>query len=362
MFEDKKLPNTPLSEIGEFGLIHRIQQSVQLNQESTLKGIGDDAAVLDFKDEKTVISTDYLTEGVHFNLGYVPLKHLGFKSIAVSVSDICAMNAKPSQVLVSLAVSDRFPVEAIDELMSGMLIACKAYNVDLVGGDTTSSRSGLVINITAIGHQKAEKLVYRSGAKDKDLLVVSGDLGGAYFGLQILERENEVWKVNPQVQPDLTPYDYIIGRQLKPEARIDMVELLEKLEILPTAMIDISDGLASETLHLAEQSGVGFHIFEEKIPLDQQVINAGEEFNINATIAALNGGEDYELLFTISLDDFDKIKGNPNFTVIGHAVPQEEGSHIIGRGNQTKIPLTSQGWDTFRKYKEEVDQIQSEEE
>lgn len=360
MFEDKKLPNTPLSEIGEFGLIHRIKEAVELKQNSTVKGIGDDAAVINFGDEKTVISTDYLAEGVHFNLGYVPLKHLGFKSIAISVSDICAMNAKPSQVLVSIALSDRFPVEAVDELMSGMLIACKAYNVDLVGGDTTSSRSGLVINVTAIGHQKEEKIVYRNGAKDKDLLVVTGDLGGAYFGLQILERENEVWKVNPQVQPDLTPYDYIIGRQLKPEARVDIVKLLEDLDVQPTSMIDVSDGLASETLHLSEQSGVGFNIFEEKIPLDQQVINAGEEFSMNSTIAALNGGEDYELLFTISIDDYDKIKANPNFTVIGHAVPKEEGSHIIGRGNQTKIPLTSQGWDSFKKYKEEIAKNQKE--
>lgn len=355
MFEDKNLPLTPLSKMGEFGLIHRIKEAVTLQQASTLKGIGDDAAIIDFGEEKTVISTDSLTEGIHFNLGYVPLKHLGFKAIASAVSDICAMNAKASQVLVSIAVSDRFPVEAIDELYSGMLIATKAYQIDLAGGDTTSSRSGLIINVTAIGHQNKEKIVYRSGAKDKDLLVVSGDLGGAYFGLQVLERENEVWKVNPQVQPDLTPYDYIIGRQLKPEARIDIVDLLEKLEIQPTSMIDISDGLASETLHLAEQSEVGFNIFEEKIPLDQQVISAGEEFDINPTIAALNGGEDYELLFTISLDDHDKIKGNPNFTIIGYAVPKEEGSHIIGRGNETKIPLTSQGWDTFKKYKEEIE-------
>ncbi|MXV37529.1 thiamine-phosphate kinase [Flavobacteriaceae bacterium Ap0902] len=354
MLEDKNLPKTPLSEIGEFGLIHRIKEAVKIQHDSTVKGIGDDAAVMDFGEDQTVISTDYLTEGIHFNLGYVPLKHLGYKAIAVSVSDICAMNAIPTQVLVSIAVSDRFPVEAIDELYSGMLIACKTYNVDLAGGDTTSSRSGLVINITTIGHQKSEKIVYRSGAKDQDLLVVTGDLGGAYFGLQVLERENEVWKVNPQVQPDLAPYDYIIGRQLKPEARMDIVELLEKLEVQPTAMIDVSDGLASEILHLAEQSGVGFNIFEEKIPLDQQVINAGEEFDINSTIAALNGGEDYELLFTIPLAEHDKIKANPNFTVIGHTVPKEEGNYIIGRGNQTKLPLTAQGWDTFKKYKEDI--------
>lgn len=360
MFQDKNIPNTPIAEIGEFGLIHRIQQAAPIQNESTIKGIGDDAAVIDFKDEKTVISTDYLVEGIHFNLGYVPLKHLGFKSIAVAVSDICAMNANPSQVLVSIAVSDRFPVEAVDELYSGMLIACKAYQVDLIGGDTTSSRSGLVINITAIGHQKEEKIVYRNGAKENDLLVVSGDLGGAYFGLQVLERENEVWKVNPDVQPDLSEYNYIIGRQLKPEARIDIVKLLADLEIQPTAMIDVSDGLASEVLHLAEQSQVGFNIFEEKIPLDQQVISAGEEFDINASIAALNGGEDYELLFTIPLKDHDKIKGNPNFSIIGHAVNASEGNHIIGRGNDTKIPLTSQGWDSFNQYKSDVENLKKE--
>lgn len=353
MFQDKNTPNTPLSEIGEFGLIHRIQQAVKLGKPSTQKGMGDDAAVLDFQNEKTVISTDMLTEGIHFNLGYVPLKHLGYKAVTTNLSDICAMNAKPSQILVSIAISDRFPVEAIDELYSGILIACEKYKVDLVGGDTTSSRSGLVMSITAIGHQKEEKLVYRNGAKDQDLLVVTGDLGAAYFGLQILERENEVWKVNPSMQPDLSPYNYLIGRQLKPEARLDMIQLLEELDVQPTSMIDISDGLASETLHLAEESGIGFNIFEDKIPLDQQVINAGEEFKMNATIAALNGGEDYELLFTLPLKDHDKIKGNPHFTIIGHATPQEEGCHIIGRGNQSKLPLTAQGWDAFQNYKKE---------
>ena len=355
MFEDKKLPNTPLSEIGEFGLIDRIKKSVEIKNKSTLKGIGDDAAVLDFKGKKTVISTDMLTEGVHFNLAYVPLKHLGYKAIATNVSDICAMNATPTQVTVSIAVSDRFPVEAIDELYAGMLIACKKYKVDLVGGDTTSSRSGLVISITVLGEAKEEDLVYRNGVKEKDLVVVTGDLGGAYFGLQILERENQVWKANPQVQPDLTPYDYIIGRQLKPEARVDMVELLKKLDVKPTPMIDILDGLASELLHLSEQSKIGFTIYEEKIPLDQQVINVGEEFQVNATIGALNGGEDYELLFTIPLEEHDKIKANPNFTVIGFANSLDEGNHLIGRGNSTKVPLTSQGWDSFRNYKEQLE-------
>lgn len=354
MLEDKNQQRTPLSEIGEFGLIHRIKSSVKLHHESTLKGIGDDAAVLDFKDEQVVVSTDMLTEGIHFNLGYVPLQHLGYKSIISNLSDICAMNAYPTQVLVSIAVSDRFPVEAIDELYSGMLIACGQYKVDLVGGDTTSSNAGLVINVTAIGHQKMDKIVYRNNAKPNDLLVVTGDLGAAYFGLQILERENEVWKANPQVQPDLSPYDYLLERQLKPEARLDIVNLFKELDILPTSMIDISDGLASETLHLAEESQLNFVIFEEKIPMDQQVISAGEEFDINASIAALNGGEDYELLFTIPLEDHDKIKGNPNFTVIGHATDKEEISYLVGRGNQSKVPLTAQGWDAFQSYKNQI--------
>lgn len=354
MLQDKEEQRTPLSEIGEFGLIHRIQNAVSLGNESTLKGIGDDATVLSFDSEKVVMSTDMLTEGVHFNLGYMPLQHLGYKAVTTNLSDICAMNAIPSQILVSIAVSDRFPVEAVDELYSGILIACDKYKVDLVGGDTTSSQAGLVINITAIGHQKEQDIVYRDGAKNTDLLVVSGDLGAAYFGLQILERENEVWKANPAVQPDLTPYDYLIGRQLKPEARLDIIKLFKKLDIKPTSMIDISDGLAPETLHLSEASDVGFVIFEEKIPLDQQVISAGEEFDVNSSIAALNGGEDYELLFTIPLADHEKIKGNPNFTIIGHATPKEEGCYIIGRGNQTKVELTAQGWDAFMAYKNEV--------
>ncbi|QAR31231.1 thiamine-phosphate kinase [Ornithobacterium rhinotracheale] len=355
MLEDKNIPTTPLSEIGEFGLIDRIKQSVKIKNPSTQKGIADDAAVMDFGNKQVVVSTDMLTEGVHFNLAYTPLKHLGYKAIATNVSDICAMNATPTQVTVSIAVSDRFPVEAIDELYTGILLACEKYKVDLVGGDTTSSRSGLLISVTAIGEAKKEDLVYRDGAKEQDLVVVTGDLGGAYFGLQILERENQVFKVNPQVQPDLTPYDYIIGRQLKPEARVDTIELFKKLDVKPTAMIDISDGLASELLHLSDQSGVGFTIYEEKIPLDQQVISAGEEFDMNASIGALNGGEDYELLFTLPLSEFDKIKANPNFTTIGFANHISEGNHLIGRGNTTKVPLSSQGWDSFKRYKENLE-------
>lgn len=353
MFEDKKQSSTPISEIGEFGLIHRIRESVNNKLESTIKGIGDDAAVVDFENKMTVLSTDMLTEGVHFNLSYVPLKHLGYKAITSNLSDIAAMNAVPTQVLVSIAISDRFPVEAVDELYAGMLIACEKYNVDLVGGDTTSSSSGLVISVTVIGKAVEKDIVYRNGVNKEDLLVVTGDLGAAYFGLQILERENEVWKVNPKVQPDLSPYNYLIERQLKPEARIDIVNLLAELGVKPTAMIDISDGLASEVLHLAEESQLGFVVYEEKIPLDPQVISAGEEFGMNASIAALNGGEDYELLFTIPLKEHDKINGNPNFTIIGYSTDKEEGCNLIGRGNTTKFPLKSQGWDAFQKYKSE---------
>lgn len=356
MLQDKNQNSTPISQIGEFGLIHRIEQAVEIQQELTETGIGDDAAILDLKDKKTVISTDLLAEGIDFNLGYVPLKHLGYKAIAAGLSDICAMNAEPTQVLVSIAVSDRFPVEAIDELYAGILTACKNYKVDLVGGDTSASHSGLIINVTAVGVAKSEDLTYRNGAKEGNLLVVSGDLGAAYFGLQILERENEVWKVNPNVQPDLSAYNYLLGRQLKPEARIDIVQLLKNLEVKPTAMIDISDGLSSEILHLSEQSNVGFNLYEDKIPLDQQVIHAGEEFEINAAIAALNGGEDYELLFTIDTKDYDKIKANPNFSIIGHAVEKSKGNHLVARGSEQLIPLSSRGWDAFLAYKNQEDE------
>lgn len=354
MLKDKNIPKTPISEIGKLGLIHRISSAVKLKNKQSIKGIGDDAAVLEFKNKETLISTKLLTEGIHFDLGYVPLKHLGYKAVSSSISNIVAMNAIPKQILISIAVSDRFPVEAVDEIYAGALIACSRYNVDLVGGDITSSKSGLVLNTTTLGEAEKEEVVYRKGSNKTDLLVTTGDLGGAYFGLQILERENQVWKVNPETQPDLSAYDYIIGRQLKPEARVDIINLLSKLEVKPTAMTDVSNGLASAILHLSEQSEVGFTVYEEKIPLDQQVISAGEEFNINASIAALNGGEDYELLFTIPLENHDKIKGNPNFTVIGFANEKEEGNHLIGRGNTSKTPITSQDWEAFGHYKTEI--------
>jgi len=346
MIEDKNPQRTSLSDLGEFGLIKHLTKNFEINQSSTLKGIGDDAAVLDFKDKKAVISTDLLIEGVHFDLAYMPLKHLGYKSVVVNVSDIYAMNAKPTQITVSVAVSNRFPLEALEELFDGITLAAKEYNVDVIGGDTTSSQKGLIISITAIGEADEVELTYRNGAKSNDLLVVTGDLGAAYMGLQVLEREKQVFQVNPNNQPDLDAYTYIIERQLKPEARKDIRTLLHALEIKPTSMIDISDGLSSEIIHLCKQSGIGCNLYEEKLPLDPQLISVCEEFNIDSTTVAINGGEDYELLFTISMNDFDKIKGNPNFTVIGHMVEESEGIHLITRAN-TKIPLKARGWNAL---------------
>lgn len=348
MLENKNSQRTALEQMGEFGLIKHLTQHFELTQPSSLKGVGDDAAVLDFKDQKTIVSTDLLVEGVHFDLSYMPLKHLGYKAVMVNLSDIYAMNATATQITVSLAVSNRFPLEALEEFYAGVAQACKIYKVDLIGGDTTSSTKGMLISVTALGVANEDDLVYRLGAKANDLLVVTGDLGGAYLGLQVLEREKEVFKVNPNSQPDLDPYSYIVERQLKPEARKDIVELLDKLEVKPTAMIDISDGLSSEILHLCEQSGTGCNLFEDKIPLDPTVISTAEEFKMDSTTIALSGGEDYELLFTIDQADFPKIKANPNLTVIGHMTSKEEGTHLITRAN-TKIALTAQGWSSFNK-------------
>jgi thiamine-monophosphate kinase len=346
MLEDKTPQRTSISQLGEFGLIDHLTKNFGVNQPSTLKGIGDDAAVLDFKDKKVVVSTDLLIEGVHFDLSYMPLKHLGYKSVVVNISDICAMNARATQITVSVAVSNRFPLEALEELFEGITLAANEYKVDVIGGDTTSSQKGLIISITAIGEADAEEIVYRNGAKDNDLLVVTGDIGAAYMGLQVLEREKQVFQVNPNSQPDLEAYTYLIERQLRPEARKDIRTLLHALEIKPTSMIDISDGLSSEIIHLCKQSGAGCNLFEEKLPLDPQLINVCEEFNIDSTTVAINGGEDYELLFTISLEDFDKIKGNPNFTVIGHMTKESEGIHLITRAD-TKIPLKARGWNAL---------------
>ena len=346
MIEDKTPHRTQLSDLGEFGLIDRLTAGFEAQQPSTLKGVGDDAAVIDFKDKKAVISTDLLIEGVHFDLSYVPLKHLGYKAVSVNVSDIYAMNARATQITVSIAVSNRFPLEALEELYAGIRLACKRYEVDLVGGDTTSSTRGLIISVTAIGEADEQELVYRNGAKENDLIVLTGDIGGAYMGLQILEREKAVFQVNPNSQPDIEMYSYILERQLKPEARKDIPPLLKELGVKPTAMMDVSDGLSSEILHICTQSGVGCRLYEDKIPLDPQVISTCEEFNLDSTTIALSGGEDYELLFTIKQADYDKIKGNPHFSVIGYITDKNEGVNLITRSGQS-IPIIARGWNAL---------------
>lgn len=343
MIEDKNQHRTSLSELGEFGLIDHLTKNFKITKSSTIKGIGDDAAVLEFKSKQIVVTTDLLVENIHFDLSYTPLKHLGYKAIIANLSDVYAMNAEATQVTVSIAVSNRFPLEALEDLYEGIHTAAKIYKVDVVGGDTTSSTTGLIISVTAIGEVEGEDIVYRNGAKPNDLLVVTGDLGGAYMGLQVLEREKQVFKVNPNSQPDLEAYTYIIERQLKPEARKDIVKLLKDLMVKPTSMIDISDGLSSETIHLCKQSNIGVELYENKIPLDPQVISTCEEFNIDSTTIALNGGEDYELLMTISQQDYPKIKANPNFTVIGYMTEKERGMHLITRA-ETLIPLIAKGW------------------
>jgi len=346
MLEAKNPQKTDLEKLGEFGLIDHLTKDLQQTQSSTALSIGDDAAILDHQGYQTVLTTDMLVEGVHFDLSYMPLQHLGYKAVVVNLSDVYAMNATATQITVSLAVSNRFPLEALESFYDGVRHAATHYGVDVVGGDTTSSTKGMIISITALGTVAPAKITKRSGAKENDLLVVSGDLGGAYMGLQVLEREKAVYEVNPNSQPDLEPYHYIVQRQLKPEARKDIPNLLEALDVLPTAMIDISDGLSSEVLHLCKASGLGCDLYEDKIPLDPTVIAACEEFNIDSTTVALSGGEDYELLFTIAQKDFDKIKGNPHFTVIGHMTAKESGAHLVTRAN-TKIVLQAQGWNSF---------------
>ncbi len=344
MSENKR---TELKELGEFGLIDALTSKFSNKIPSTIYGVGDDAAVVS-RDEQTVslIATDMLVEGVHFNLMYTPLKHLGYKAVVVNLSDIYAMNGMPEQITVSIAVSNRFPKEALEELYEGIHKACEFYNVDLIGGDTTSSLSGLMISITAIGVAPKDEVVYRNGAKEHDLLVVTGDLGAAYMGLQLLEREKEVYKANPNIQPDLDGYDYLLERQLKPEARKDVIGFLKELDVLPTSMIDISDGLASEIFHICKQSNVGAHIYDEKLPIDTLVSTTAIDFNIDPSTCVLNGGEDYELLFTIKQADFDKIKGNPHMTVIGHITNASAGKYFIDKQGSA-IELKAQGWSHF---------------
>jgi len=355
MFENKNQELTPISTLGEFGLIKHLTQFFPVENASTELGVGDDAAIINAEGKKVLVSTDMFTEGVHFNLGYTPLKHLGYKVVVAGISDIAAMNAVPTQIMISVAVSNRFPVEALEEIYAGVQLACRRYKVDLVGGDTTSSQTGLVINVTAVGLESSEKIINRNGVKPNDLLVVTGDLGGAYMGLQILEREHSVYLKNPNMQPEMEGYDYILERQLKPEARTDIKGILEELGVKPTSMIDISDGLASEVLHLSDRSKVGFRIYEEKIPMDELTISTADEFNLNPVMTALNGGEDYELLFTISQSDFDKIKNNPDFTIIGYAVEEEQGNYLVLRGSNELAELTAQGWDAYLKSKKKTE-------
>ncbi|RKD20319.1 thiamine-phosphate kinase [Pelobium manganitolerans] len=345
MFEQRE--KTELANLGEFGLIKHLTQHIKLNQKSTVKGVGDDAAVLDFGNKKTLVSTDMLLEGIHFDLAFTPLKHLGYKAIQVNLSDIYAMNGTASQVTVSIGLSSKFPLEAVEELYEGMLLACKKYQVDLIGGDTTSSKQGLVISVTSIGYAEEKNICYRNGAEEGDLICVSGDLGGAYVGLQLLEREKQVFLSNPNIQPDLEGKDYIVERQLKPEARIDIVDLLAKLEIKPTSMIDVSDGLASEILHITSQSKKGCKIYEEKIPLDPMTVDTAREFGLDPTVCALSGGEDYELLFTIKQADYDKMKHDVDISIIGYITEESAGNYLITKSGNIH-ELKAQGWNAFK--------------
>lgn len=340
---------TPLDALGEFGLIRRLRGQVAPPRHvGTLTGIGDDAAVLrPTVGRVQVVTTDLLLEGVHFDLTFCPLRHLGYKAVAVNVSDVAAMNARPTQLVVGLAVGARFTVEAIEELYAGMRLACEAYGVDLVGGDTTSSPSGhLLISVTALGESEESQIARRSGAQPNDLICVTGDLGAAYLGLQVLTREKQAFLADPEHRPDLEPYTYVVQRQLRPEARMDVIHALAELGVVPTAMLDVSDGLASETLHLCEQSNVGAALYQDKLPLAEETLEVAEEFQLDPVTCALNGGEDYELLFTIPLAQHDLIRNNPDITVIGHVLPAGQGAHLM-LPSGTAVQLTAQGWTAF---------------
>lgn len=331
---DNKEKRTELGELGEFGLIDHIDKSFQLNNASSILGIGDDAALIDAGDHHKVVSTDLLTEGIHFDLSYFPLKHLGYKAVSVNVSDIAAMNAVPEHILISLGLSNRFSVEAIDEFYQGVKMACDDYKVDLIGGDTSSSSGGLFISVTAIGRVAKDKVVKRSGAKGKDIICATGDLGGAYVGLQVLSREKQVFIADPKMEPQLDKYEYLVGRQLKPTARMDIIHELDELGIVPTSMIDISDGLASELLHLQKHSGLGLKIYEDKLPIDNQTYETAVEFGLDPITCVLNGGEDYELLFTISQSDFEKLEKHRDIHFIGY---MDETDKDAGLVTKTKV-------------------------
>lgn len=341
---DKK--RTEISTLGEFGLIRHLTESIIIRNESTLKGVGDDAAVMDYKDKQVLMTTDLLLEGIHFDLTYVPLKHLGYKSAVVNFSDIYAMNGTPRQITVSLGISKRFSIEDLEELYSGIRLACDVYGVDLVGGDTSASMTGLAISITCLGEGERGKVVYRNGARETDLICVSGDLGAAYMGLQLLEREKSVFKGEKDFTPDFAGKEYLLERQLKPEARKDIIEALRKADIVPTSMMDISDGLSSELLHIAKESHVGCHIYEERIPIDYQTAVMAEQFNMNLTTAALNGGEDYELLFTVPLADHDKVSEMKGISIIGYISKPELGNYLLGRDGG-EVELKAQGWNSL---------------
>lgn len=338
---------TEISEYGEFGLIKHLTENIKLENSSSVKGVGDDAAVLDYKSKNILVTTDLLLEGIHFDLIYTPLKHLGYKAAVVNFSDIYAMNGHPKQITVSLGISKRFSVEDVKEIYNGIMLACKNYGVDIIGGDTSASLTGLSISITCMGEAETEKIVYRNGAKENDLICVSGDLGSAYMGLQLLEREKTVFQgYKKNVQPDFKDREYILERQLKPEARKDIVEALAEKNILPTAMMDISDGLSSELLHICSQSNVGCRVYEDKIPINFQAAVMAEELNMNLVTAALNGGEDYELLFTVSLDDYEKVISLQNISVVGHITKPELGLNLVGREGE-ELPLKAQGWNSL---------------
>ena len=339
---------TEVNDYGEFGLIHHLTKNIELQNASSILGVGDDAAVIDHFGKQTVVTTDLLLEGVHFDLAYTPLKHLGYKSVVVNVSDIYAMNATPTQITMSIGISSKVSVEALEEFYEGVYIACEEYGVDLVGGDTSASQKGFIVSVTAIGEVVEDKVVKRSTAQKGDLVCVSGDLGGAYIGLLFLEREKKIFLERPQVQPDLENESYVIGRLLKPKARKDVVEFLEQQGVVPTSMMDISDGLSSEILHICEKSGVGCVIYEEKIPVAEDTRNAAYKFEIDPTACALSGGEDYELLFTIKQDDYEKLTLNEQISVIGYITEAEQGAKIKTKGGNT-FDVTAQGWNAFKK-------------
>jgi len=345
MFENKE--RTDIAELGEFGLIKHLTDHFKIRHETSIKGVGDDAAVLEFKDRQVLISTDLLLEGIHFDLAYVPLVHLGYKAVQVNLSDIYAMNGVATQITVSIGLSSKFPLEAVEEIYKGIELACNKFNIDLIGGDTSTSKQGLVISITSIGHAAKDEVTYRNGAEEGDLICVSGDLGGAYVGLQILEREKLVYLENPNIQPDLEGKDYIIERQLKPEGRRDIVDLLAQMKIKPTSMIDVSDGLASEILHICKQSDKGCTLYEEKIPIDPLTYETARELGLDPTVCALSGGEDYELLFTIKQSDYTKLKNDVDISIIGHITDKNSGCNLISKSNVVH-ELKAQGWNAFR--------------